>query len=63
MGATNSQPAKEWCWPWEHDWSKWADHSTYEKTNVLTKATFEVGIVQERRCKTCNAAQRRQVAG
>lgn len=54
-------PSREWCWPFFHGWQRWQDHSEYTKTNTISKAVFEIGVVQERRCKRCNALQRRQV--
>lgn len=54
---------REWCWPLRHDWAKWVDDSAYQKESVITNSVFEIGIVQERRCKRCGMAQRRQVPG
>ena len=52
---------REWCWPWSHNWGRWNDQSGYTKTFVLTGKVFvfEHGVVQERRCKTCNICERR----
>lgn len=53
---------REWCLWFLHDWAMWKDHSTYEKSFWKNDEPYEIGVVQERRCKRCNSLQRREVA-
>ncbi len=57
---------REWCWPLLHAWAKWADLGEYKLFAVddgrnPTKQVLQNGIIQERRCKVCNSAQRQHV--
>ena len=52
---------RDWCFPLLHDWGQWVDIAEFQIRQMRTKAVQRKGIVQERRCKRCNLAHRRDV--
>lgn len=69
MNCTETPPGKSSCWPWSHQWAKWADKSWSKLMRVrpaFVSATStanddEVGLecIQERRCSRCGLIQMR----